>query len=260
MRDVILKALGELDPDNDGHWTVSGLPSMAALETRVGDASITREQITDIAPDFTRKHRVLPDGAPALNGDTPPADAAPTADGVDDADTHESSEQTIETEAPTALTFRVGTYFIGVNAPDSPPDTIAEKYRTRTADSSTDALPEGSRYALEEYGERQQVIGEAIKVLTEELRILGAEQEQFYPPDRTDTGYVHWQDDQAHYFATQEQLRTARETQVKALADADLPAALKHMMSARAAIDRAMVSKNTRGTQRPTVPLRGARG
>ena len=153
MRDAILKALGELDAGNDAHWTASGLPSMAELERRVDESSITREQVTDIAPDFTRKRRVLPD-------DAPPVDAAQAGAGNDNAET-----------GP-ALTFRVGRYLISTNAPGDAPDTQAEHDRAKAAD----ALPDGCRYGLDEYGERQRLIGEVIKALTEELKVLGAEQ------------------------------------------------------------------------------------
>lgn len=56
----ILEALGKLDTANDNHWTADGLPRIETVRMLSGDQSITREQITAEAPDFSRSFAVLP--------------------------------------------------------------------------------------------------------------------------------------------------------------------------------------------------------
>lgn len=56
----ILEALGKLDPANENHWTADGLPRIETVRMLAGDQSITREQITAEAPDFSRETAALP--------------------------------------------------------------------------------------------------------------------------------------------------------------------------------------------------------
>lgn len=58
----ILEALGKLDTANDNHWTADGLPRIETVRMLSGDQSITREQITAEAPDFSRSSAILPGG------------------------------------------------------------------------------------------------------------------------------------------------------------------------------------------------------
>ncbi len=51
----IKEALSQLDPLNDDHWTSDGAPRMDAIEAIVGDKSITRKDVVNAAPDFTRE-------------------------------------------------------------------------------------------------------------------------------------------------------------------------------------------------------------
>ncbi len=51
----LLDVLAQLDHANDAHWTAQGLPSLSALKELVGDSvSVTRQDVTDAAPDFKR--------------------------------------------------------------------------------------------------------------------------------------------------------------------------------------------------------------
>lgn len=56
----ILEALSKLDTNNDNHWTADGLPRIETVRMLSGDQSITREQITAEAPDFSRSSAVVP--------------------------------------------------------------------------------------------------------------------------------------------------------------------------------------------------------
>lgn len=53
-------ALSQLDSLDDGHWTQEGLPRIEVLEGMVGE-KLTRQQITDVAPKFSRSSMELPE-------------------------------------------------------------------------------------------------------------------------------------------------------------------------------------------------------
>jgi hypothetical protein len=51
----ILDALKALDPSVDDHWTDGGLPRVAAIEAASGIVGVTRKEIVEADPDFTRE-------------------------------------------------------------------------------------------------------------------------------------------------------------------------------------------------------------
>jgi hypothetical protein len=56
----VFKVLQKLDPKDDGQWTLDGLPRMDVLAD-LGVPGMTREQLREIAPLFTRANFELPD-------------------------------------------------------------------------------------------------------------------------------------------------------------------------------------------------------
>lgn len=56
----VFKILMELDPENEEHWTLDGVPRMDALAD-LGLPGMTRDQLKELAPLFTRSNRELPD-------------------------------------------------------------------------------------------------------------------------------------------------------------------------------------------------------
>lgn len=54
------QAIMSLDPNNNGHWTQSGKPAIAALEAILGVGNITRKDVELVAPDFDRETAVKP--------------------------------------------------------------------------------------------------------------------------------------------------------------------------------------------------------
>lgn len=50
----ILEALQKLDPTDDTHWTDDGAPRMDALQNLTDDKTLTRAQVNDAAPQFSR--------------------------------------------------------------------------------------------------------------------------------------------------------------------------------------------------------------
>ena len=59
--ELILESLTNLDPENKDHWTANGQPLLSA----VGEG-VSRQQILDVAPLFSRENPVLPDEEPEL--------------------------------------------------------------------------------------------------------------------------------------------------------------------------------------------------
>lgn len=80
----LTQALATLDPDNDDHWTADGLPLVHIVATAVQNQDITRQQITEAAPDFTRdtwrKQKADMVDAQASTGDELKTPAAPEPD------------------------------------------------------------------------------------------------------------------------------------------------------------------------------------
>lgn len=52
--DRIKTALQSLDPDNNDQWTSSGQPLVDAVQKAMGDATVTRQEITNADPQFSR--------------------------------------------------------------------------------------------------------------------------------------------------------------------------------------------------------------
>ncbi|MCK5612907.1 hypothetical protein KAR91_64130 [Candidatus Pacearchaeota archaeon] len=113
---TILEALSQLDPQNDDHWTANGSPRMDAIEELIGDSSVTRADVTNAAPEFSREVALAaaaaapegePDPAPEGEGEGEP-DPAPEGEGEPDpapegegsGDDEPESEPTSEPEAP----------------------------------------------------------------------------------------------------------------------------------------------------------------
>lgn len=61
---TIPQALSQLDPSNDDHWTGDGAPRVDVVQKLTGLSSLTRAQIVEAAPKFTRDVPTLPERAP----------------------------------------------------------------------------------------------------------------------------------------------------------------------------------------------------
>jgi hypothetical protein len=72
--DQIKQALAKLVGEDDNHWTADGLPRIDAVRELAGDGSITRDQITQSAPGFSRAAVLA-----SVQAATPAASPAPAA-------------------------------------------------------------------------------------------------------------------------------------------------------------------------------------
>lgn len=97
----ILEALASLDVENDDDWTNQGLPKTDIISDVVGEP-ITRAQITEAAPNFTRENPVMEVASvepevPAEPGTDPDQDQGTgdeaTGDGVATSETPEPSDE-----------------------------------------------------------------------------------------------------------------------------------------------------------------------
>lgn len=82
--------LARLDPSNDEHWTADGLPRMDVLHVILGKDTMTRQDLTGLAPEFTREVAIKlaaeADGNPPADDQSEPeadADADVDADAED---------------------------------------------------------------------------------------------------------------------------------------------------------------------------------
>lgn len=90
----ILEAVWGLNSHNSEHWTADGQPRLDAVENLLG-GSVTRKQVTDAAPNFTRT--LAQELASAPEGGEPPVDEPP----VEGAEA-EAAEAEAEVEAEAA--------------------------------------------------------------------------------------------------------------------------------------------------------------
>ena len=78
----ILEALKMLDLENDALWTGDGLPRVEVVGEMIGRMDVSRQEITDAAPLFTRTAPTFPDAEPSAGVTSdqppvPPADVTP---------------------------------------------------------------------------------------------------------------------------------------------------------------------------------------
>lgn len=86
----IAEALAQLDPENDEHWTSDGLPRIDVVQKVAGLKKLSRQEITDADPNFTRE-TAGKEAAAETEGETPEEAAA------------ETEEQEVPIEEPVEL-------------------------------------------------------------------------------------------------------------------------------------------------------------
>ena len=67
----ILEALAKLDVANDNHWTGDGLPRIDTVRMLVANPGLGRDDITKVAPDFSRQNPVVPGTETVVIQDAP---------------------------------------------------------------------------------------------------------------------------------------------------------------------------------------------
>lgn len=80
---TIQEALGQLDPEKDEHWTDNGDPRVDVVRQLTGAQDLTRNDITQAAPEFSRANATLP-GEQAEAPTEAPTEQEPEQEPADD--------------------------------------------------------------------------------------------------------------------------------------------------------------------------------
>jgi len=87
MKEVILAALAKLDPAVDSHWTADGLVNLNSFKFIAGGVSVTREQLEEAAPGFTRTNPVVGEAEAPPSSSTAGTAEGASAEGASATDT-----------------------------------------------------------------------------------------------------------------------------------------------------------------------------
>lgn len=237
MSAKIIAALQQLDTKNDAHWTSDGLPRLETVRLFAGDHSVSREMLHDIAPGFSRAHPTLP------AAETQAAGAADAGEGVQG-----TSDPVIAAPAaaqPAATAEGGDDAAAGQQGPGEQPSDIEAEPQTSAAQDALEAararLDDASAAKAKADQDHQKAVAELDAAIDASVR-AGA-QETLAQQVRS-----------YHQRQLEElQRRAAIRSQLNA---AGLNLSELAKMARGSALDQAMARKNTRGTQRPNLPLR----
>lgn len=181
MSDALNKALSDLDPANDEHWTDDGLPRVDAVQVIAEDESIDREAISKAAPNLTRK------------GDSNPA---PAEGGVVD-----STNPTLGENSSPAVVIN--------NSTDPAPEPNAAT-ETPQAEAVELTPLEQAKLRLEQVAEAMNDLCASRERITDEINKATAEYEHLSRFVEQNKPVNSDQDNINRYFATQDQTRQRR--------------------------------------------------
>lgn len=239
----ILEALRKLDPNNDNHWTADGLPKMETVTFLAGDSSITRHQVTETAPGFSRANLA------ALSPER-------TGEAMKASDTFVPSQDGPLVKTELGVVNNDG----DLKADGSSPDTNAES-ETGAKSSEPEMRTEAGRDAkswkehllstIHDRESAQAAFDQARDAHNQATAALSATQavlDRYIEEDAKSNPNTPLADALNGYFARQQaerEERAQRKAQLK-----DIP--LKDILPKNSPLDDAMRRKNTRGTGRPT--------
>ena len=234
MTAKILAALAQLDTSNANHWTEDGLPRMDTVKLLAASPDLTREHVTGAAPGFSRTNPILQGAAQAPiagssgNGTDPGAFAAPAA--------QQPAAQRGDSDAAQAET-----QLEGADGDDTPESAL----------EACEAELQAAQVKLGELAARKAVADQAHEAQVKEVdRLLQARDAAL--PKQSVTNEIQG------YLAAQKRELEKRAAQQRQLGAALRDGQLKDLLTGvrGAPIDQAMARKNSRGAQRPQVPLK----
>lgn len=212
----IKEALGQLDTLNDEQWTGDGAPRVDAVEALLGE-DVTRAQIIEVAPEFSRENPLLPDDEETSN-----------------------DEETSEEQSEVADTAAIEEYLEGEPLSEQ---EFAQFLKTVPA-NSLDVLEAA---LVEQMSEAEAAISRADEIKNRVKRSLAFTRSRI----KREVPDVSNQDAIRSFIASQAAARGAKhEATRELLKGVDLKT-----LDPRAAIDRAMARKTARGGKRPSRPL-----
>lgn len=212
----IKAALAKLDINNDNHWTEDGAPRVDTVRFVASNQSLTRDQITQAAPGFTRATALQPQ--PVLNPDGPVED---------DKDDSAAPVLPVVTAPPAAS---------APTASEEQEPPVDALQRAKEDLQHAKANLEQARVL------RDKVIAEfdALTAKVDKLQLAYEELEPKLKHDDAVQGYL----------ASQRELLEQRAQ--KALFWRESGIDLKTLLPSKAPIDMAMARRNLRGGQRPS--------
>jgi DNA repair exonuclease SbcCD ATPase subunit len=224
----VQRALGQLDVNNDNHWTADGLPRLETVRLLAGDQNVSREQVTQAAPGFSRAaalgnaHLAPPVAHPTPAAATPVAPA--TAPVV---------QESVQAPGLPQHSVQAG-----------PPVVVAQ---------TTDEEIKAMEAELAELNNELAQINRAEAELKKEKSVrqtraddLIIRIEKARPKDSNQNAITS-------YLAQMRKNNEARAAQIGRLqkVESELGVRIRDMMPRRAPIDDAMARKNGFGTKRP---------
>lgn len=232
MSNSIGAALQQLDSSNDNHWTADGMPRLDTLKALTGETDITRAQVTEVAPFFSRENPTLETPPEVLNPpspDAPPVAAAPPVTAPPEevvAPEPEVAEQPAE--------------------PDSVVSTENEDDHIAELQTALAATREGMQEAATAIDAAQQAYNKLVNQeaeIDEELgKLVGVESSG---------------DAIASYLESQKRLVSEKVNRFKQLKESGVLEVVNSLGKMRAPVDVAMSRKRGRGAARPTrAPLK----
>lgn len=218
----IRSALGQLDTLEDSHWTGDGAPMVTAVTELVGE-KVSRQDIVDVAPKFSRENTELPEVEGGDQGD------------LDEAEVSKETETSKEVD-----------------------NTLLQEY------SEQDPLPEGEFVAVMNKMSKEDLKAFQELVHAQHAHAVGLMKEAQEMKARLDRAVMHIDSrvqtvfpDKTNQQAIQDYLESQRQQRAsRAEARTEILKGLKLSdIDPRAAIDRAMARKSSRGAQRPARPF-----
>lgn len=219
-KNKLLAALSLLVATDDSHWTDDGLPSVQVVRQLASDATVTRGDITRVAPDLTRASVTIPEST-----------------GVDEEIVSAQHEDSAAPAVDAVVALR-----------DAPVDALAEVNTTDTKDEDDvvlhDDLPpleaiEARMVELQgdlEKARKARDDAQAVYAeVSDELDKLTEFREQHYAKEKP-------ADVIRAYLDRQQQNTLARHQRVQALVDSGLAGA-----TVRSPLDMSMMRNKTRG-------------
>ena len=266
------EALEALNPKHDDHWTADGMPRMDALHALLGHEDVTRADVTNAAPDFTREKareaaelKEHADAEPEAEapveaeGATSEAEAEPATEeeapvGDDDDGPAPDEADEADEDPPAGPEVSVKRPFLKQPSPIAEtikPEMTPQEY-VNTLPNEIEALEEAQRELglamLAAQGEQKEAkvnadrFADAVNAVNRRLEVMKREDPNHGTKSIRD------------YIKSQNQARIQRATGVRTfLRDVGVNAKdLSNALDPRSPIDRAMgLRKPGRGTKRP---------
>ena len=193
----IREALSALDPADDDLWTRDGLPRTEVLSELVEVSALSRKEITQAAPRFTREHPDL-----SLGEDGPPeTSGAPTRDQDDeDPDSHDpgpiAETEELELEQAEAAVHHAQSVLDAANRKLAEVRVVRDRLVEAKERAQRD--PNGTMHTIQSYLRRRSTISEERGSQRARILASGIKPEDFFPSKspidhamRRKTGFGH---------------------------------------------------------------------